>query len=114
MPRKPNTPRLDVDVGQEETNPGDGLPKAVVLVVITCDYYQTSNVHCSRSTKSTASTDFWSTNATFDTFGQKQQHDSDSVHGKKSSNKKKETNEHQPIPTNTYNLSCYFPLPLKV
>lgn len=35
MPRKPNTPRLDVDVGQEETNPGDGLPKAVVLVVIT-------------------------------------------------------------------------------
>jgi hypothetical protein len=27
---------------------------------------------------------------------------------------KKEANELQPIPTNTYNLSCYFPLPLKV
>ena len=73
------------------------------------DYYQTSNVHCSKSTKSTASTVFWSTNATFDTFGQKQQHDSESVHGKKSSNKKR--SKWTPTNSNQY-LQPQLQLPL--
>ena len=64
MPRKPNTPRLDVDVGQEETDPGDGL-QALVLAGAS-----TSIVHCS-STKSTKIEHRFShENITLDTFGQ--------------------------------------------